>query len=136
MANVVNGTNFRIYASGVAIGEATNCSMSLTVETRDTLTKDNVGSWTSSALGRRSGTLTSEGLIAFDTTNQGVDDLFTHYVSGTALEVRFRQTSSATAVPYWVCTAYITSLEFSAAVEENSTYSATWTITGAVSMAS
>ena len=133
MATVVNGTNFRIYASGVAIGEATNCTMSLSTETRETLSKDNVASYTTAEPGRRSGTLQSEGLIAFDTTNLGVDDLFTYYNAGTVLVVRFRQLNS-TAVPYWQASAFITSLEMSAAVEENATYSATWTITGAVTM--
>ena len=90
MATVVNGTNFRIYASGIAIGEATNCTMSLSTETRETLTKDNVASYTSAEPGRRSGTLQSEGLIAFDTTNLGIDDLFTHYNAGTKLVVKFQ----------------------------------------------
>ena len=132
MATVVNGTNFRIYASGVAIGEATNCTMSLSTETRETLTKDNVASYTSAEPGRRSGTLQSEGLVAFDTTNLGVDDLFTYYNAGTKLVVKFQP--NVTGTPYWQCTAFITNLEMSAAVEENATYSATWTVTGAVTM--
>lgn len=130
MATVVNGTNLRIYASGIAIGEATNCTMSLSVESREILTKDNVGSYTRNLPGRRSGTLQSEGLIAYDTTNLGVDDLFTHYNAGNVLIVRF--TTDATGTPYWEASAFISSLEFAAQVEENATYSATWTITGAV----
>lgn len=130
MATVVNGTNLRIYASGIAIGEATNCSMSLSVESREILTKDNAGSYTRNLPGRRSGTLQSEGLVAFDTTNLGVDDLFTHYDAGTTLIVRFA--TGATASPYWQASAFISSLEVSAAVEENVTYSAAWTVTGAV----
>lgn len=130
MAIVINGTNLRIYASGVAIGEATTCTMSLTTETRETLTKDNVGSYTTAQPGRRSGTMQSEGLIAYDTSNVGVDDLFTYYNAGTILECKF--TTNVTGSPVWTASAFITSLEFSAAVEENATYSATWTITGAV----
>lgn len=130
MATIVNGTNLRFYWEGTAIGEATSCTINLSRETRETLTKDNVASWTQYEAGRKSGTCDFEGLISYDTTSTDVTDIFTAFNNGTAITMRF--TDDTATHPYWECDVIITSLSFSGAVEENSTYSATGTITGAV----
>ena len=130
MATVINGTNLRFYWEGTVIGEATSCTLNLSRETRETLTKDNVSSWTQYQPGRKSGTCDIEGLISYDTTNTDVKDIFTAYDAGTSITMRF--TTDVVGAPYWECDVLITSLTLSAAVEENSTYSASGTITGAV----
>lgn len=131
MATIVNGTNLRFYLGGTAIGEATSCTMNLTREVRETLTKDNVGSWTSIEVGRKSGTMEAEGLVSYDTTNESVSDLFTAFDNGTYLVCRFTDDNNGN--PYWEATVLCTSFSIAAPVEENSTYSATFTVRGAVS---
>ena len=130
MATVINGTNLRFYWEGVAIGEATSCTLNLTRETRETLTKDNVASWTQYQPGRKSGTCDFEGLISYDTTNTDVGDIFTAFDNGTSITMRF--TDDTATHPYWECEVIITSMTMAGSVEENATYSATGTITGAV----
>ena len=130
MATVINGTNLRFYWEGTAIGEATSCTLNLTRETRETLTKDNVASWTQYQPGRKSGTCDFEGLISYDTTNTDVGDIFTAFDAGTSITMRF--TDDTATHPYWECEVIITSMTMAGSVEENATYSATGTITGAV----
>ena len=132
MANIVNGTNLRFYWEGDPIGEATSCTVNLSRETREVLTKDNVSSWTAYLAGRKSGTVDFEGLIAYDTTNTAVTDIFTAYDNGTSITMRF--TDDTATHPYWEAEVIITSMTMTGAVEENATYSAKWTITGAVTM--
>jgi predicted secreted protein len=130
MATIINGTNLRIYLGGVAIGEATSCSMDLSMETRETLTKDNVGSYTSVEPGRRSATLSTEGLVSYDTANKKVTDMVTAFNNGETMIARF--TTGVASSPYWEGSVILTALTLSAAVEENSTYSATFTVKGAI----
>jgi predicted secreted protein len=130
MATIINGTNLRIYLGGVAIGEATSCSLDLSMETRETLTKDNVGSYTSVEPGRRSATLSTEGLVSYDTANKKVTDMVTAFNNGDTLIARF--TTGVASSPYWEGSVILTALTLSAAVEENATYSATFTVKGAI----
>lgn len=100
------------------------------METRETLTKDNVGSFTSVEPGRRSATLSTEGLVSYTTSNKKVTDLFTAFEAGTTLVARF--TTGVASSPYWEGSVITTALSLNAAVEENATYSATFTVKGAV----
>lgn len=130
MATIVNGTNLRIYLGGVAIGEATSCTLEMSMETRDTLTKDNVGSYTNVEPGRRSATLSTDGLISYNTANKKVSDLTTAFNAGTTLVARY--TDDTATHPYWEGSIIVTQLTMTSAVEENSTYSATFTVKGAI----
>lgn len=130
MATIQNGTDLRIYLGGVAIGEATTCSLEFSMETRETLTKDNVGSYTSVEPGRRSATLSTDALISYNTTNKKVTDLVTAFNDGTTLLARYTTGDSGT--PYWEASVIVTAISMNAAVEENASYSATFTVKGAV----
>ena len=130
MATIINGTNLRIYLGGVAIGEATSCSLDLSMETRETLTKDNVGSYTSVEPGRRSATLSTEGLVSYNTANKKVTDLVTAFNNGETMIARF--TTGVATIPYWEGSVILSAMTISAAVEENATYSATFTVKGAI----
>jgi len=132
MASIVNGTDLRFYIGGTAIGEATSCQLSFTMETRSVLTKDNVGSFTRVEAGQRSATGQFAGLISYDTTNESVSDLFTAHTDGDKVIVRFTTDDNGT--PYWEGTALITQIDFEAAVEANSGYSGTFTFDGLVSL--
>lgn len=131
MANIVNGTDLRFYKAGTAIGEATSCQMSFTMETRSVLTKDNVGSFTRVEAGQRSATGSFQGLIAYDTTNESVSDLYDSYKNGEKFILRF--TDDSNGHPYWEGTAMITQIDFEAGVEANAGYSGTFTFDGEVS---
>lgn len=130
-SGIVNGTDLRIYMGGVAIGHATTCSLDLTRETRETLTKDAPGGgWATAEVGRKSATLSTDGMFSYDTTNKKFSDLFTAFDNGTLLLLRF--TTDETSDTYWQGSGYITSLNLSAPVEDNTTYSATFTVNGAI----
>jgi hypothetical protein len=128
----VNGTDLRFYLGGVAIGGATSCSMELSVETREALTKDDVGGWATFEVGRKSGTMTAEGLMSNDTPNFLVSQLFTALKDGTILEIAFTDETPGNAS--WEASVICTGLNVSAPVEENTTYSATFTIRGEPSL--
>jgi hypothetical protein len=72
-AGVLNGTDFRLYLGGVAIGRATNCSMEMTAEIRTILDKDSPGAgWQEGSRGVKSATLSTTGFVAMDTANKKV----------------------------------------------------------------
>ena len=128
---IVNGTNLRIYMSGVAIGHATSCTLDMTRETRETLTKDAPGGgWATSEVGRKSATLSTDGLLSFDTSNKKVSDLFTAFDNGTLLLLKFA--TSVQGDTYWQGSGYITALNINTPVEDNSSFSATFTVSGAI----
>lgn len=130
-SGIVNGTDLRIYMGGVAIGHATTCSLDLTRETRETLTKDAPGGgWATAEVGRKSATLSTDGMFSYDTTNKKFSDLFTAFDNGTLLLLRF--TTDENGDTYWQGSGYITSLNLTAPVEDNTTYSATFTVNGAI----
>ena len=130
-SGIVNGTDLRIYMGGVAIGHATTCSLDMTRETRETLTKDAPGGgWATAEVGRKSATLSTDGMFSYDTTNKKFSDLFTAFDNGTLLLLRF--TTDENGDTYWQGSGYITSLNLSAPVEDNTTYSATFTVNGAI----
>lgn len=125
---IVNGTDLRIYVDGEVVGHATSCSISLSMETRDILTKDLVGGYTTAKPGRRSWSGSTEGLLAYDAPGQKVSDLVTLFNNGTEIIVRF--TTDETGDTYWEGTALPTSIELGGPVEDNSTYSVSFTGVG------
>lgn len=127
---IVNGTNLRFYLGGVAIGEATSCTFSLTKSQREILTKDNAGQYTRFAGAQKTLTGTAEGLIAYDTANYGVDDIFTAFDNDTELICRF--TTGTAGEPYWEASVKFTDLEFASVVNENATYTASMRGTSSV----
>lgn len=134
---IINGTNLRIYKGGTAIAYATNCTLEMTRETRQALTKDSPGSgWTENYVGQKSGTLTTEGLYSGPgdaTANIQVSDLFADFDAGTLLILKFDTTESGD--EYFQASGYVTNLSIGAPVEDNSTYNATFTISGGVTRA-
>lgn len=127
---IVNGTDLRFYLGGTVIGHATSCSISMSMEPREILTKDLVGSFTSAKPGRRSFSGSAEGLVAFDAPGQKVSDLVTAYLADDALLIRF--TTDVNGDTYWEGSVHITSVELGAPVEDNSTYSVAFTGVGAL----
>jgi len=121
---VINGTNLRLYVDGNPVAYAVTCSLSMTRNFTDTIHKDNPGSgWAESTPGSASFTLTTDGLFNEDGTNNAPADLFALFTNKTQVAFYFSNENAGDTRYYG--NGYISSLEFSATVEENSTYSVT-----------
>lgn len=133
---VINGTNLRLFVGSTPIGYATSCTLSLSRELRETIHKDNPGSgWVESEVGQKSGTCTIEALYNEDGTssnNEVPTTLADALNDGTKLSATVETGVSGDHI--YSFSAYCTEYEVTAAVEENATYSATLTITGAVTI--
>ena len=121
----MNGTLLGVYVGSTLIAHATEGSISLSMDTRDATTKSSAG--TRNLLeATKSGTISVSALYAEDAA-YGVDDLMTSWAARTAIVVKF--STEVTGDHFWSASAYITSLEVSAGMEDNVTYSATFELT-------
>lgn len=128
----MNGTLIGVYSGSTLISHATEGSISLNLDTRDATTKDSSG--TRDLLeGVKSGTISVSALYADDAT-YGVDELMTAWSGRSTLTIKF--STEVTGDSYWSASAYVTSLEVNAGMEDNATYSATFELTGAITYAS
>ena len=129
-SGVINGTNLRVYVGGEAIAYATNCTMTLSRELRETLHKDNPGAgWREIEVGRGQGTVTVEALYNEDGTTEKPIDLFDALTNKTSLTCLLDTTVAGDS--RYSFTAFCTNFEVNAPVEENASYSATLEIDGA-----
>jgi len=124
-----SGTSYDI------IGRATSASLSVSMETRETTTKDSAG-WQENLEGLKSWSLSGDGLVTYSITGDydTPDDLFTLLNSRTLVKVKFGSATSGE-IDY-TGDAYLVSYEQEAGVEENVTYSFSFTGTGALTQAS
>lgn len=133
-SGVINGTLLRIYRGGTAIAYATSCTLSISRDIRETLSKDSPGNgWRTISLGQKSATMSTEAFYtdAGDSTaNVQPPDLFDDLDNGTPYLLRF--STEVSGDTYYETTGYLTQLEFTGPVEDNSTMSATWELTGAL----
>ena len=117
------------------IGRATSASLSVSMETRDTTTKDSSG-WQENLEGLKSWSLSGDGLVTYsisDANYDTPDDLFTILANRTAVKVKFGSTTS-TEIDY-TGDAFLVSYEQEAGVEENVTYSFSFTGTSTLTQA-
>ena len=129
--DIINGTDLRVYNNTTAIGEATSATLSITREMRNILTKDSPSSgWVSNKPGSKSATLTVEALYSETSDNVQPDVLFDALNNGTVLALTFKEGTAG--YNFYSFSAYCTSFEISSPVEDNVSYSATFTITGAI----
>jgi len=117
------------------IGRATSASLSVSMETRDTTTKDSAG-WSEKLEGLKSWSLSGDGLVTYSISGDfdTPDDLFTLLTNRTLVKVKFGSTTSAE-IDY-TGDAYLTSYEQEAGVEENVTFSFAFEGTGVLTQAS
>lgn len=117
------------------IGRATSASLSVSMETRDTTTKDSAG-WQENLEGLKSWSLSGDGLVTYSITGDydTPDDLFTLLSNRTLVKVKFGSATSGE-IDY-TGDAYLVSYEQEAGVEENVTYSFSFTGTGTLTQAS
>ena len=106
------------------VGKATSAGLSVTMDTRDTSTKDSSG-WRELLEGQKSWSLTCDGLVCYNISGkETASDLYGYLSARTALTVKFG--SAGTGEKVYSGTAYITSLSQDAGVEENVTFSASF----------
>ena len=127
---ILNGTVFLLSIGGTALPDQTEGSISISMETRDITTKDSAG-YRELLPGLRSGTISVSGLVDDDGAGGAGGVLFADLDSRTAQTLVFGF-DDATDDYNYSCSAFCTSLEVSAATEDNVTYSATFEITGAI----
>ena len=125
---IMNGTLLGVYAGGTLIAHATEGSISLSMDTRDATTKSSSG--TRDLLeATKSGTISVSALYAEDAA-YGVEDLMTAWSGRSTLTVKF--STEVTGDRYWEASAYVTSLEVNASMEDNVSYSATFELSGTI----
>ena len=127
---ILNGTVFLLSIGGTALPDQTEGSISISMETRDITTKDSAG-YRELLEGVRSGTISVSGLVDDDGAGGAGGVLFAD-LNGRQVQTLVFGFDDATDDYNYSCSAFCTSLEISAATEDNVTYSATFEITGAI----
>jgi TP901-1 family phage major tail protein len=127
---ILNGTVYLLSIGGTALPDQTEGSISISMETRDITTKDSAG-WRELAEGLRSGSISVSGLVDDDGSGGAGGTLFTTLTTRAEVALVFGF-DDATDDYNYTCQAYCTSMEVSAATEDNVTYSATFEIDGAI----
>jgi predicted secreted protein len=125
---IINGTALGVYVGGTLITHSTSANISFSMETRDASTKDSAG-YREILEGQRSWTIEAEGMTALDAA-QGFEELFAAWVARTALTVKFATNDGTD--QFYQGTGYCTSLSADSGVEDSSTFSATFEMTGTV----
>ena len=110
------------------VGRMTNASLSISMETRDTSTKDSAG-WRELLEGQKSWSLSGDGLVVYSLAGaEGFADLFGYLGGRTNLYVKFGSTASGE--KYYSGRGFVTSLDQEAGVEDNVTFSFSFEGTG------
>lgn len=120
---VLNGTDILVYCGGTAIGHATSHSLNLTLDERDTTTKSSSG-WKEILPALRSWTIDASGFVAYDDTYT-FEELFALYSGRTSVVLKF--STEVTGDNRYTGTAYLSSLNKEAPLEDNVTYSVSFT---------
>ena len=117
------------------IGRCTSASLSVSMETRDTTTKDSAG-WSEKLEGLKSWSLGGDGLVTYSISGDydSPDALFTLLANRTLVKVKFGSTTSGE-IDY-TGDAYLTSYEQEGGVEDNVTYSFSFEGTSTLTQAS
>jgi predicted secreted protein len=115
------------------VGRMTSASLSISMETRDTSTKDSAG-WRELLEGQKSWSLSGDGLVVYSLTGaDGFSDLYGYLNGRTNLYVKFGSVGSGEKV--YSGRGFITSLDQEAGVEDNVTMSFSFEGTGALTEA-
>lgn len=138
--DVMNGTDVILQISedgGTTydtIGKLTSCSLSVSLDTRDTTSKESSG-WAEKLAATRSWSMSGEGLVTYnaETDVDKPNDLFTLLSNRTKIKAKFGSTTTDEFDYEGDC--FITAYEQEAGVEENVTYSITLDGTGSLTQA-
>ena len=129
---IYNGTAQILKLGGTVLAELTNVTMSMNQDLFDTTSKES-GGWKDVLPGLRDVTYSAEGLADFASDNKDLADLFTLYNTRASVVVLW--TNNIPGSKSVQQTAYISSLEVAAPMEDVTTYSVEFTGTGAITIA-
>lgn len=127
---VYNGTAQILKMNGTQIAELTNVTMSMNQDVFETTSKES-GGWKEIMPGLRDITYTAEGLADFQSSNKDLADIFAAYTANPPASVQIIWTDNISGDKSVSQTAYITSCEVSAPMEDVTTYSIEFAGTGA-----
>jgi predicted secreted protein len=132
---VINGTLFAVYAAGTKVAYATSASISMNHNLRDTSTKDSAG-WRDQMEGQRDWEVSVEGMLIFvesggAITGLTMDELYSSYIA-TRTEFTLMFSTEVSGDKRWTGQAWMTSLSADTPNEDSSTWSASFSGTGAL----
>ena len=136
---VINGTKFGVYVAGTKIAYATSASISMNHNLRDTSTKDSSG-WRDQLEAQRDWEVSLEGLLIFvdgsggAISNLTMDELYSTYIA-TRTEFTLMFSTEVSGDVKWSGQAFLTSLSADTPNEDSSTWSGSFSGTGALTQA-
>lgn len=122
-----NGSDMLLYVGGKAIGSCTSHTTTFNSETKERAVKPVATAAMASGLWKKKGvvglsySISGEGLVFYDETENGYKSLFTLWKAGASVEVKCMERESET--PYLVGKCVIASLERTDPAQDDSTYS-------------
>ncbi len=126
--SVMNSTDVVIIVASEIVGKMTSASLSVSMATRDTSTKESAG-WMEVLEGQKSWTLSGEGLVVYNNTGKATpDEIYTLLSNRTAVAVEFG--SETTDEKYYSGSGFFTEFTTDAGVEDNATFSFSFQGTG------
>ena len=126
--SVMNSTDVVIKVGSEIVGKMTSASLSVSMATRDTSTKESAG-WMEVLEGQKSWTLSGEGLVVYNNTGKATpDDIYTYLSNRTAVAIEFG--SETTDEKYYSGSGFFTEFTTDAGVEDNATFSFSFQGTG------
>ena len=138
----IKGQNLRILVGGKCIAMATECTFHIAAQTEDSSTKDDTGDWAMNEVVGISWDASTQSLVTLTDNGSNGElptDLFSAMINKTLLTLTFDTTSgtnnrtAGNSALKKTGTAYLTDLSVSAVNRQNSTISAQFTGTGAIS---
>lgn len=122
-----NGSDMLLYVGGKAIGSCTSHTTTFNSETKERAVKPVATAAMASGLWKKKGvvglsySISGEGLVFYDETENGYKSLFALWKAGASVEVKCMERDSET--PYLVGKCVIASLERTDPAQDDSTYS-------------
>lgn len=137
---VINGTKFAVYAGTTKVAYATSASITMNHNLRDTSTKDSSG-WRDQLEGQRDWEVSVEGMLIFTNldgtaiTGLTMNELYTSYIA-TRDSFTLKFSTEVSGDIKWSGTAFLTSLSADTPNEDSSTWSGSFSGSGALTQAS
>ena len=129
-SGIFNGSLLSIKVDGNKILNSTSCSLSLSADTPEATTKDS-GGFQDLIVGVKSGEISFEGLVAYDSgSGSQIGDISDELISGA--EVTWEFSTDVSGDDKYSGTGFISSIEITADMESPVSYSGTIVTTGTI----
>lgn len=123
----VNGSDMLLFINGKAVGHCTSHNTKIDAETKDRAVKPVASASASTSLYKNKGvvgisiSISAEGLVTYDETENGYQELFAAMVSARSVDVKCMERGAIK--PYLVGKFVMTTLERTDPAQDDSTYS-------------